>query len=72
MSQNEQNGLSGVVHPSPGPGTSPPGYYVAIHLDAQEPWPAWLGSGTRVRVVPDLSSGAGLMRRCLDIISTLR
>jgi len=40
--------LSGTIHPSSGPISG--GYYMAIFLDKQEPWPPKFHNGQRVFV----------------------
>lgn len=42
--------IGGRIHASSGPVASPPGYYLCILLDKQEPWPAAFKNGKPVTV----------------------
>ena len=42
--------IHGTIHPSSQPTFDPPGYYLCIRLDPQQPWPAALKNGGRVTV----------------------
>ena len=47
----QQVTLTGQIIPSSGP--IPGGYYMAIRLDKQEPWPAGFHNGQQVRVTAE-------------------
>ena len=42
--------VCGTIIPSDGP-IAPYGYYMALRLDPQEPWPVGFRNGARVRVI---------------------